>query len=88
MEEQAIVDLDELTESSTEIPFDAAHAALGKCFKRGVGDSFIDQVRQKLDNPSEPADSKGLKRIHPYVLSAVIVLLIGSLVFLYFTIAG
>ena len=88
MEEQAIDDLDELTESSAEIPFDAAHAALGKCFKRGVGDSFIDQVRQKLDNPSEPADSKGLKRIHPYVLSAGIVVLIGSLVFLYFTIAG
>ena len=88
MEEQAIDDLDELTESSAEIPFDAAHAALGKCFKRGVGDSFADQVRQKLDNPGEPADSKGLKRIYPYVPSAGIVVLIGSLVFLYFTIAG
>lgn len=88
MEEQAIVDLDDLTESSAEIPFDAARATLIKCFKRGIGDSFFALVRQKLDNPSEPADSKGLKRIHPYVLSVGIVVLIGGLVFLYFTIAG
>jgi hypothetical protein len=88
MDEQAIVGPDELTEMAVELPADAAHAALSKCFKRGVGDSFFALVRQKLDNPSEPADSKGLKRIHPYVLSAGIVVLIGSLVFLYFTIAG
>jgi len=88
MDEQAIISRDETTETSVELPFDAAHAALSKCFKRGGGPSFFDLVRQKLDNLAEAADSKGLKRIHPYVLSAGVVLLVGSLVFLYFTIAG
>ena len=74
--------------ASAALPFDAAHAALSKCFKRGGGSTFLEQVRQMADNPYEPADSKGLKRINPHILSAAIVVIVGVLVFLYFTIMG
>jgi hypothetical protein len=70
------------------LPFDAAHTALAKCFQRGGGEAFFEQIRLKIENPYEPADSKGLKRVNPYLLSTGVVLLIGGLVFLFFTFAA
>jgi hypothetical protein len=79
---------DELPAPLATLPFDAAHAALAKCFKRGGGEAFVEQIRQKVDNPYEPADSRGVKRVNPYLLSVGVALLIGGLVFLYFTFAA
>jgi hypothetical protein len=67
------------------LTFDVASAIMEANYRKGSDGSFISQVRSAMVNPYEPANAKGLRAVHPVLLTFVLTAITGIGVFLYFS---
>ena len=79
------------SQESLDVPvltFDVASAIMETNYRKGCDGLFISQVRRAMVNPYEPSTAKGLKAIHPVVLTLALAAGVASGVFLYFSITA